>query len=387
MKILLIDWGSFGFWDIVDAFQNLGHDISTFKTTTFREIQDPDYERELDAAINSEKPDLIFSSNYSPATSILCNKYSIPYAAWIYDSPLTLLYSATLINPCNYVFMFDSEEYNSFHNSGINTVYYLPLAAATGRLDKLVPTRDIHEMFDSDISFVGSLYNEDQEELFSLDGLTDYSKGYVDSIMEAQSLVSGCSFVESLLSGEVLADLRRVKPYTPNPYGVETDTYVYSRYFIERKITSKERIRILNSLSKEFKVKLFTHNPTPYLPDVINLGAVDPFTTQPYVFKCSKINLNISLRSIHTGIPLRAIDIMGAGGFLMSNFQSDFLLHFEPDKDFVYYEDDKDLIDKCRFYLTHDNERNAIATNGYRRIKEDFSYDKAIQKILNTIFE
>ena len=43
----------------------------------------------------------------------------------------------------------------------------------------------------------------------------------------------------------------------------------------------------------------------------------------PYVFRNSRINLNITLRSIKSGIPLRCMDIYGAGGFLLSNYQTD----------------------------------------------------------------
>lgn len=39
-------------------------------------------------------------------------------------------------------------------------MYYMPLAANTDRLDKLTLNEHIHEVFDSDISFVGSMYNE-----------------------------------------------------------------------------------------------------------------------------------------------------------------------------------------------------------------------------------
>ena len=38
------------------------------------------------------------------------------------------------------------------------------------------------------------------------------------------------------------------------------------------------------------------------------------------MFANSKVNLNITLRNIKTGIPLRALDIMGAGGFLLTNY-------------------------------------------------------------------
>lgn len=71
----------------------------------------------------------------------------------------------------------------------------------------------------------------------------------------------------------------------------------------------------IKRLSEIYQVKLYTKNPTPELPNVINMGSVDYYDMMPYVFKCSDINLNITLRSIKTGIPLRAMDIMGAGDF------------------------------------------------------------------------
>ena len=61
-------------------------------------------------------------------------------------------------------------------------------------------------------------------------------------------------------------------------------------------------------------------------------------------------------------------------------------MFFEPDKDFVYYEDENDLIDKCGFYLKNENERLSIARNGYNKVKDFFSYEKMLQNILDTIF-
>ena len=57
------------------------------------------------------------------------------------------------------------------------------------------------------------------------------------------------------------------------------------------------------------------------LPHVKNRGIADSERVMPKIFKCSKINLNMTLRSIKSGIPQRAFDIMGCGGFLMSNYQ------------------------------------------------------------------
>mgnify|MGYP007103138525 CR=1 FL=1 len=72
--------------------------------------------------------------------------------------------------------------------------------------------------------------------------------------------------------------------------------------FYAKKMANIERTQILKRLSEIYQVKLYTKNPTPELPNVINMGSVDYYDMMPYVFKCSDINLNITLRSIKTGI-------------------------------------------------------------------------------------
>ena len=386
MKILLIESHNFGKEDIREAFSNMGHEVLLFEYPDFLSYEVNNSLLELDRTINSKKPDLVFSSNFSPNVSAVCHSHSIPYVAWVYDSPLLAMYSASLANPNNYVFMFDSEEYLTFKNNGVNAVYYLPLAANTTRMDAMIPSDIHHAKLDADVSFVGRLYDEDKDNFSNVSSMNDYAKGYLDALMESQKLVNGYSFTEALTKGEFLKELERTVPYTPQTGNVASKEYVYSRYFIDKKITTEERKSIIRKVSDNFNTKLYTVNPTPYLPNAINMGSVNPYSQLPYVFKCSKINLNISLRSIHAGIPLRAIEIMGAGGFLLSNFQRDFLDYFEPDLDFVYYEDENDLLDKCRFYLSNDDARCTIATNGYNKVKEFFSYDVMLRKILDTVF-
>ena len=67
--------------------------------------------------------------------------------------------------------------------------------------------------------------------------------------------------------------------------------------------------------------------------------------------------------------------IRGCGGFLLSNYQEEFLDHFVPDEDFVYYEDFKDAYAKADFYLKNDTLRKQIALNGYEKVKKHFTYE------------
>ena len=73
---------------------------------------------------------------------------------------------------------------------------------------------------------------------------------------------------------------------------------------------------------------------------------------------------------------------MGAGGFLLTNYQADFLDYFTPGQDYVYYESEQDLVDKTVYYLTHEEERVAIAQNGYQKVKQFHSFSDRLALML-----
>ena len=106
----------------------------------------------------------------------------------------------------------------------------------------------------------------------------------------------------------------------------------------------------------------------------------------PLVFKFSKIYLNITLRSIRNGIPLRAMDIMGAGGFLLTNYQNDFAMHFVDGEDYVSYSDREDMLNKIKYYLEHEDERKMIAENGCRKVREEHTYTLRLSEIIGSIY-
>lgn len=120
------------------------------------------FNTEFDKGCNGEKYDCVFTFNYSPVISNNCNKRNIPYIAFVYDNPQVLLYSYTIINKCNYVFIFDKVQYQEFKSVGINTVYYVPLAVNTDRLKRITSNVDERDknVLSCDISFVGSMYDE-----------------------------------------------------------------------------------------------------------------------------------------------------------------------------------------------------------------------------------
>ena len=237
---------------------------------------------------------------------------------------------------------------------------------------------------------IGAMYNEKHNLYDKLDGISDFTRGYLDSVMNAQRKVYGHFFLEEVLNGEILKDMLNSLPLEPNNDGVETIQYLYADYFLARKMANDDRTEIMSRLGrdfgKEYMVNLFTFNETPMLLNVNNRGPVDYYNDMPYIFNNTRINLNITLRSIKSGIPLRGMDVMGAGGFLMSNYQADYYDWFVPGEDMVMYESVDDLSDKCRYYLSHDNERKQIAANGYGKISEFHTYDVRFKEMFDVVF-
>lgn len=379
MKILFIEWASFGNADIKDAFIKEGHSIVSFPFSNKDARRDAQIEADLTGRLRETVPDAVFSFNYFPLVSNVCRREGLPYLSWIYDSPYVMLYSYTAVNPCNHIHVFDSAVYREFHAAGIQTVHYLPMAANTERLDALCAGP-----FTYDISFVGSLYTESHNFFDRMETLSAYAKGYLEGLMNAQMHIQGYNLIQESLS-PIMGELYQALPMDPNPDGVETREYLYAQYVINRKITGLERLRLLTAITKEHTLHLFTLDPSFRLPNLQNHGTADYYSEMPLVFKRSRINLNISLRSIKSGIPLRAFDIMGSGGFLLSNYQEDFLENFTPGEDFVFYESEPDLLQKIDYYLAHEEERQAIAKSAHDKVSAAHTYRDRVRELLSCL--
>lgn len=385
MKILFLDSPAFAKEDMIEAFQECGFTCVLFFHPSYNKRSDSDYAAAFDAAVSGENFEFVFSFNYFPILSNCCSRHNLKYVSYVYDSPLVSLYSCTLIQPCNYVFLFDKTTYETFKSAGISTVYYLPLAANVNRLCSMSASGELAKQLSADVSFVGSLYNEDHNLFERLTNLPAYTKGYLDAIMSAQQKIYGYFFLEELLHANIIKDLQHSVPYSPMSDGTETAAYVYANYFLARKITSNERISLLKKISAQYALALYSHHPSPQIPDARFLGTVDYYHTMPLVFQNSKINLNISLKSIYSGIPLRCMDIMGAGGFLLSNYQADFYDGFLPEEDFVFYESEEDCLKKIGYYLSHETERRQIAENALGKMKESHTFTHRVRQIISVI--
>lgn len=386
MNILFIDWPCFGRDDVLDFFITNHHHVTNFSHPDLDLRKSPIFLSEINQVIETQAFDFCFSYNYFPLVAQACYSHGLKYISLVYDSPQVKLYSYTVTYPTNYIFVFDSIIVEQFRKEGINTFYYMPLPVNADKIDHLLAQEANTTQFQSEVSFVGSLYNEEHNLYDRLPSLSPYTKGYLEGLLLAQSKVYGYNFLEDSLPPSILEEIQSAIQYQKNPDGVETLSYIFSDYFLCRKLTSMERMEYLNLISQYFPLKIYTHNPNTIIGKAQNMGSADYTTEMPYIFHNSKINLNITLRSIKNGIPLRCMDIMKSGGFLLTNYQFDLLRHFTPNEDFVYFDSKEDLINKIDYYLSHEDERISIAKSGYEKVRKNHNYTCTFQQIFEIVF-
>lgn len=389
MKILFLEWNAFCNEDMKAAFKELEYEmVECLLPNGIKTTQEEAYVILRDV-LKEGNFDFVFSFNYMPVISNCCLEQETAYVSWVYDSPYIHVYSYTVLNPCNFIFLFDFAVYEELKNEGIPNVYYLPLAVNEKRLAGLQCDEMLKKKYQADVSFVGSLYDEPKHRIYDkFNNISPYARGYLDAIVKAQKNIYGYNFLKKLLTEDIVAEMQKAYPTDPNAKTVMTPEAIYADYVLARQVTALERrelLELLGEKSELFKTVLYTNNPNTRIHGVYNMGTVDYYDAMPYVFMNSKINLNISLKSIKTGIPLRALDIMGCGGFLLSNYQEELTEHFVAGEDFVYYDSGEDMLEKVEYYLSHEKERVEIVENGTRKVRTEHTMKRRIEEMTEVL--
>lgn len=382
MKILIYRWSVFHQEDIAEAFESFGHTVEYYEEMS-DERKGTDIRRLKEVVAEY---DLVFSANYFSRVSNACQAQQKKYIAWTVDSPMLTMFDTSVFNECNYIFLFDKFDYYRFLQMGVKHVYYLPLAVNAERVKNCIEAASEKEKgkYRGDISFVGGLYYKNSYDAIE-DKLPEYLQGYFDACMEAQLDLYGDNVFDRLLTADILERLCEIIDFHQSDTAFSDIKLVFSSTYLGFKTAQKERIRNLNALASRFEVNLYTDRTDDRLRGVHVKESVDYREEMPLVFHESDINMNFTIRNIRTGLPLRIWDILGAGGFLLTNYQIELGDFFENGKDLVYYDSLDDMMRKAEYYLDHEDERKTIAQNGLKKIVQYHTYEHRIDVILKTV--
>ena len=109
-----------------------------------------------------------------------------------------------------------------------------------------------------------------------------------------------------------------------------------------------------------------------------------PFYDMVRIFGQSKINLNLCDTPTlgPQSIKKRLFEIMGCGGFAITTPMENLEEYYEPDKEIVVVSSVPELIDKARYYLSHESERENIARRGYARTIANHTWTQRLSDII-----
>jgi spore maturation protein CgeB len=389
MNILIYRYGSICEPDIIDAFRELGNQVNEITLEIYnKELAPLDGVTALKNELFAHSYDFVFTVNYYPFISEVCNIFQIRYISWTVDCPVLELYSDTVCNPWNRIFLFDKAQYDEIAARNPSCIFHLPLASNPSRFSAVIDRASAleHAKYSGDISFVGSLYTEKcPYDRFT--HTSDYLTGYLEGIMEAQLKVYGCYFLEELLPDSIVDSFREAMPgfYIPPERSIRDDRVTMAQMYLCPKISSMERVRTMQLLGSYYPVNLYTGSDTKGLP-VRNCHRVKTLTEMPLVFYNSKINLNITAKAIRTGLPLRIFDILSCGGFCLTNYQPELEEFFTPGSDLECYTSEDELLGKIEYYLAHEKDRQEIAQNGLAAVKKYHNYPERLLQMISLAF-
>ena len=379
MKILICRFKGLGEKGIINSLKRLGFSVFEYDRKCDNYDTDIKYLEGLAAAIDRYKPDKVFSINYFPIVSKVCRIYGLLYYSWVYDCPELHLYSKSITNKINRIFVFDKVMYERLRKRSPYNIFYLPLATEPVEDFASWISDDDKKKYSHDVTFIGSLYNEKKRQYHQLESLPDYERGYIEGLVQAQVNVLGYNFVADSLSDSIVKNLREQLGYKPiDDYEIE-DREIIADHYIGMYASSIERIKTLQKVADVHILSIYTDSDISMLKNVENCGIADSVTMTPKIYHLSKINLNVTMKPIQSGVPLRVFDVLGVGGFLITNYQPEIMEYFEDGKDLVVYNSINDLQEKIIYYLDHEEERKIIAQNGYDKVRSNFTYDNLLR--------
>lgn len=377
MKLLFFQWHSFLNKGIERALKKLEieYDVYFYQ---FKDWEADDaFLEKFEARLKQKDYHAVLSVNFSPLISEACEASDVRYIAWVYDSPVHIQNLASMKRSVNQIYFFDRGEAEEYRKMGIDA-RHMTLAADTEVFGKTIAGA-ARGKYEADISLIGKLYQTEYS--YFTAPLSGYLRGYLEGIVNSQLKIYGGYLIPELITEDLLkkmnADYRKASK----------DGFEMGRreleFMLACETTGRERYLALSLLSRRFEVDLYSTDKDARLKNVHCRGYADYYHEMPSIFAKSRVNLNISLKTVRTGIPLRVIDVMGCGGFLASNFQEELAEHFVLGEECVVYENLEDLCAKAEYYLRHEEERKKIAAAGFEKVKRDFTFEERLLKMLN----
>ncbi|MGN0277773.1 MAG: glycosyltransferase [Lachnospiraceae bacterium] len=373
---------------IIPNMQQLGYQVESYKCSVNNTVIQDTEVSQLIHYIEKKNITHLFSVGFNYNIAIAAQETDRKYVCMVWDAPYLLLYSELAKNNHCFFSVFDKLDAERFRKAGVSNILYQPLAVDKYAIQKWEKSGYLTGSYREEISFVGRLYEKNAYDM-RIREFPEEIIPYFTSIMEEAAFKwDGINRIYGKVSNEILQYIQVRNPnfLLGNPFPI-SDTYFFEVMFLARKLANIERICILNLLAESYDIGFYTDpNEMHYgLEHVRIMPPVMAGEESARVFAGSKINLNISIKGIEGGTPQRVMDIMGAGGFALTNYAEETLELFEEGKEIVTYKSPEELLDKACYYMRNDTLREHIARAGQNKVLNEYTYDRKLKELFDWV--
>lgn len=319
------------------------------------------------------KPDYVLmvgKNGFATPPGYTCHFFEakqIPYVSLNFDFPYTLLTDGPDTHPyLKTIFIWDRYYVDLFKKAGFSNVHYLPLATHPERFK----SGQVNQTFE--ISFAGTIDEEKiiQEKIRSLSGaeqkmVTEIIQGY---LANPTPLI------------EWVADTLTRGSQTDRP--LRTPQFHSLYYIAESKLNTMIRKQTLQKIAAVHPITLFGNTAWQHI-HYQNLTLQPPvlYPEMGWLYRASKVNLNITAPQLVQTINQRVFDIGANQGFVLTDYREGLFEYFDQN-DIVCYRSKDEMLDQLAFYHQNSAARDEKTQRLHHAVLKQHTWDNRINTLL-----
>ena len=162
------------------------------------------------------------------------------------------------------------------------------------------------------------------------------------------------------------------------PFSVCTDKY--------KNLNLEKEIDVMSV----FLVKDYLYPRRTYLQEFVKILPYKTFTNyvihEEYIKKINQSKIFITSNNLYASLNMKYTEIMSCGTLLFADRPEDLDdIGFKDGEHLIIYKNWKDLKSKLKYYLRNDKEREEIAKNGMKLVREKHSNETRIKEMMEII--
>lgn len=324
------------------------------------------------------KPDFVLSINLSGMDmdgifARLFEDLGVPYVAWFVDDPRTIIMGRTsYAASCSVALSWEAAYTDYLREVGFPLVETLPLA-----VDPFLFDAEPSEIWTHPPTFVGNSMLKPSEYEWSWLSANDAERNSAFASAIRDELDCGAVTRERFAEG--LDALLPKSVVTRMDEHERRHAEIY--FFVEG--TRRLREKTVLALEPEGLEVRGDDGWCRFFPRV---GPPVEYSSElARFYRDCEVNLNITSIQMASTVNQRVFDCPAAGGFLLTDAQSEIETMFEPGKEMVCYRN----LDECRellkWYRSHPGARREVTSRARRRILGEHTYAHRLQRIVEIL--